>query len=177
MMINTINPVFFYKMTIAALARITAQRRAPLSRQKGSSFMRLRIASLILLMAASSSVPAVAQDAMDDPRTFNVTANFQVQVPVDAAAQTADMAKAIAQVSQQLGDLANRECDVLSSTFKAECHVAQLNMGANINERRNRQNSNGGFAGEQKTITANLNATYALTPHADAAKPSSTPAQ
>jgi hypothetical protein len=138
--------------------------------------MRVSTASLVILSAALGSAPALAQDALsNDQRTFAVTANFQV--PVDAAAQTADIAKAIARVSEQLGDLANRECDVLAATFKADCHVVQLNMGANLNERRNRQTFNGEFPGRQKTVSANLSATYSLTPPMDAPKPAMTPAQ
>ena len=131
--------------------------------------MRLRTARLVFPFAVATLTSAAAQDfPSHEAGSFNVSANFQVQAPLEATAQTGDMAKAIAQVSQQPGDLANRECDVLSATFKAECHVAQLNIGANINERRFRKNINREFGDRQKAISANLSVTYMLTPTADA---------
>lgn len=131
--------------------------------------MRLRIACFIAFLAAVGSAPASAQD-FSDSKSFSVNANFSVQMPLQSGAETADMAKAIAQLSQQLGDLANRECDVLSGAFKAECHVTQLNIGANVNERRYRRfNGNGGD--QEKFINANVQATFTLTPGAAAPKP------
>ena len=129
--------------------------------------MHLRTAWLIALLVAAGSAPASAQD-LNDPNSFDVNANFSVQMPLQSAAQTADMAKAVAQLSQQLGDLANRECDVLSAVFKAECHVTQLNIGTNVNERRNRRFEGGG---QGKFVNANVQATFALTPNAAAPKP------
>jgi hypothetical protein len=134
--------------------------------------MHLRIACFVALASAAGSLPASAQD-FNDSNSFGLNANFSVQMPLDSKAQTADMAKAIAQLSQQLGDLANRECDVLSDVFKAECHVTQLNIGTNVNERRNRRLS-GNDGEQQKIVNANVQATFTLTPNATAPKPAPT---
>jgi TolA-binding protein len=128
--------------------------------------MRLQIVCFVALLSATSSAAVAAQD-FNDPRSFTVTGNFSIQMPLDNGAQTADMAKAIAQLSQQLGDLANRECDVLSAAFKADCHVIQLNMGTNVNERRSRR-PNGEGGEQEKFINANVQTTFALTPSAPA---------
>ena len=134
--------------------------------------MLIRIAAIAISACASSGLAASAQEAnpQSDARAFSITANFQVQLPIDAAAPTSEMTKAIAQVDQALGELANHECDVPASAFKADCHVLQLNMGANVNERRNRQAFNNDFGGMQRMVSANLNATFELTPLADPTK-------
>jgi hypothetical protein len=59
---------------------------------------------------------------------------------------------------------------VLGSAFKANCHVSQLNMGANVNDRRNRKALNNDFGGMQRMVSANLNATFGLTPLSDPTK-------
>jgi hypothetical protein len=94
---------------------------------------------------------------------MSVTANFQLRIPVDASASTADMIKALSQANQSLGDLITRQCEVLAAAFKSDCRVEQLNMGANINDRRVNQFNND-FAGAQRIVNANLNATFDLTP-------------
>jgi hypothetical protein len=127
------------------------------------------VAATIFLSGALGISPAMAQDANGQPdsKAFTVNANFQARVPVDAAATTADLTKAIAQANQSLGELANRECDVLAAAFKANCSLVQLNMDANINDRR-RQNFNNDFGGNGRMVAASLNATFALTPPTDA---------
>lgn len=124
--------------------------------------MRFATLVAIVLMGAFGPSTASAQEAngLGDAKAFTVNANFQAQVPVDAAATTADMTKAIAQANQALGELATRECDVLAAAFKATCSLVQLNMGANVNDRRRINN----FDGNQRMVGANLNATFALTP-------------
>jgi hypothetical protein len=136
--------------------------------------MNLRIACFAVSLTAAGALPVAAQE-FNDPNSFGVNANFSIQMPLDNKAQTADMAKAIAQLSTQLGDLANRECDVLSEAFKAECHVTQINIGTNVNERRNRRfNGAGGDGEQQKVVNANVQATFTLTPNAAAPKPAPT---
>ena len=97
---------------------------------------------------------AWAQDAngLGDAKAFTVNANFQAQVPVDAAATTADLTKAIAQANQALGELANRECDVLGCFVQSQLQPVQLNMVANVNDRRRVNN----FDGNQRMVGANL---------------------
>jgi hypothetical protein len=136
--------------------------------------MRLQIVGFAALLSAIGIAPALAQD-LNDQKSFNVNANFNIQMPLQSGAPTSDMAKAIAQLSQQLGDLASRECVVLSDVFKADCHVSQLNLGSNVNDRRNRQDGMGGEP--QRMVNANVQATFTLTPNATAPKasPTSTP--
>jgi hypothetical protein len=93
-----------------------------------------------------------------------------MRIPIDASASMADVTKALTQANQSLGDLANRECDLLTDAFKSDCRVVQLNMGANVNDRRGMQQFNNDFGGMQRSVNANLNATYELTSQADAAK-------
>ena len=127
------------------------------------------VLSAILMMAMG--VPAAqAQSASDagDGKPLTITANFQVRIPIDAAAPTTSVTQALAQANQALADLAGRECDVLGDSFKGNCRVVQLNMGANVNDRRIRQFNNDG-SDLQRFVNANLNATF------EVATPSETP--
>ena len=134
--------------------------------------MRLLIACFAATLAAAGSTPVSAQE-LSGSKSLNVNVDFSIQMPLESAAQTSDMAKAIAQISEQLGDLANRECDVLSGAFKAECHLSQLNIGTNVNERRNRR-FNGDGGEQERFINANVQATFTLTPNATAPQPTPT---
>jgi hypothetical protein len=44
---------------------------------------------------------------------------------------------ALAQANQQLCEIVNRQCDVIGAALKGECHVVQLNVNCNVNERMN----------------------------------------
>ena len=89
---------------------------------------------------------------------------MNVMVSPSGGAPTTEVTKALAQANQSLGELANRECDVLAAAFKSECRVGQLNMGANINDRRVGLMMNNEFGAPQRFVNANLNATFELTP-------------
>ena len=93
-----------------------------------------------------------------------------MRIAVDPSAPTTEVTKALAQANQSLGELANRECDVLAAAFKTDCRVGQLNLGANVNERRAGQMMNNEFGGPQRIVNANLNVTFELTPPAAATK-------
>jgi hypothetical protein len=120
------------------------------------------VLSAILIMAIGASA-AQAQNAGDTgdggAKPLTITANFQVRIPIDAAAPTTSVTQALAQANQALGDLASRQCDLLSESFKGSCRVVQLNMGANVNDRRIRQFNNDG-GDSQRFVNANLNATF-----------------
>lgn len=131
-------------------------------------FASAAILSLALCPAAAQAQTASApSDA--NPKSISITANFQVRISVEPSASTADVTKALAQANQSLGDLANRQCDVLAAAFKSDCRVVQLNMGANVNDRRAMQQFND-FAGSQRLVNANLNATFELTSQTEAPK-------
>jgi hypothetical protein len=132
---------------------------------------RSPLAVSILFLCASAATAQNAKPPGDgDAKPISITANFQMRIPVDASASMADVTKALTQANQSLGDLANRECDVLTQAFKSDCRVVQLNMGANVNDRRVMQQFNNDFSGSQKSVNANLNATYELTSQAEASK-------
>ena len=59
---------------------------------------------------------------------------------------------------------------MLAAAFKADCRVLQLNMGANVNERRAMQQFNNDFTSPQRLVNANLNATFELTSLAETSK-------
>jgi hypothetical protein len=131
----------------------------------------------ILLMAILTSALCVssaqAQNTAspgDGAKPLSITANFQVRIPVDSAASTADVTKALSEANQSLGDLATRQCDALAAAFKSDCRVAQLNMSANVNDRRFNQQFNNDSGGQQRFVNANLNATFELTAQAEAPK-------
>ena len=132
----------------------------------------MKLPSLAILMIALCASAAQAQTAAQpgDAKSISITANFQLRIPVDSAAPTADMIKALTQANQSLGDLANRQCDVLAAAFASECRIVQLNMGANVNERRAMQQFNNDFTSPQRLVNANLNATFELTSLAETSK-------
>jgi hypothetical protein len=111
-----------------------------------------------------SAAHAQNANATGEAKPISITANFQLRIPVDASASTADMMKALSQANQSLGDLVTRQCDVLAAAFKSDCRVEQLNMGANVNDRRMAPQFNNDFANSQRIVNANLNATFDLTP-------------
>jgi hypothetical protein len=122
----------------------------------------------ILLCTFAAHAQNAGAPAGANAKPISITANFQLRIPVDPAAPTAEMIKALAQANQSLGDLANRQCDVLAEAFKSDCSIAQLNMGANINDRR--QQFNNDFNNQQRFMNANLHATFELVAHAEAPK-------
>jgi hypothetical protein len=131
--------------------------------------MKFRTAVLLsLALAVGAAASARADDANPSAaangKTIVVNANFQARIAVDPSAPTSEITKALAQANQSLGDLANRECDVLAAAFKSECRVGQLNMGANVNDRRAGLIMNNEFGAPQRFVNANLNATFELTP-------------
>jgi hypothetical protein len=137
--------------------------------------MKLRTAACSsLILAACAAAPALAQEAGAagdaSAKPIVVTANFQARIAVDPSAPTTEVTKALAQANQSLGEIANRECDVLAAAFKTDCRVGQLNMSANVNDRRIGQMMNAEFGGSQRLVNASLNATFELTPPAAAAK-------
>ena len=91
--------------------------------------------ALVCLCAASANAqsPQGAKEGAVKPVTLN--ANFQMSIPLDPGASTADIAKALAQANTSLGDLAQRQCELLSAAFKRECRIVQINLGANLNGR------------------------------------------
>jgi hypothetical protein len=122
-------------------------------------------ASAVLALAfCISAAQAQNANATGEAKPISITANFQLRIPVDASASTADMMKALSQANQSLGDLVTRQCDVLAAAFKSDCRVEQLNMGANVNDRRMAPQFNNDFANSQRIVNANLNATFDLTP-------------
>jgi hypothetical protein len=123
---------------------------------------------MILALCAAS---AHAQSADASAKAISVRANYQVTISIDPAAPMTDVTKALVQANQSLGDLANRECDVLSAVFKSDCHATQINLTANVNEQRRNLQMNNDCCGSQRQVNANLNATFNLTPPSDAAKP------
>ncbi len=99
--------------------------------------MRIVVATfaLVCLCVASASAQSAqgATEGTVKPATLN--ANFQISIPLDSGASTADIAKALAQANASLGDLAQRQCELLSAAFKRECQIVQINIGANLNRR------------------------------------------
>lgn len=123
---------------------------------------------LTLSLAVGAAAPARAdetsQPADASVKPIIVNANFQTRIAVDPSAPTSEITKALAQANQSLGELATRECDVLAAAFKSDCRVGQLNMGANVNDRRAGMMMNNDFGAAQRFVNANLNATFELTP-------------
>ena len=132
----------------------------------------MKLSPVLALTMALLASQAQAQNANPsaEARPTNVTANFQVRMSVDPSAPTTEVTKALAQANQSLGDLANRQCDVLALAFKSDCRVVQLNMSANVNDRRAIQQFNNDFPGAQRSVNASLNATFELVSPADATK-------
>jgi hypothetical protein len=131
--------------------------------------MKLRTAVFLSLgLAVGAAAPARADEASQpadaSAKPIVVNANFQARIVVDPSAPTSEVTKALAQANQSLGELVNRECDVLAAAFKSDCRVGQLNMGANINDRRAGLMMNNEFGAPQRFVNANLNATFELTP-------------
>jgi hypothetical protein len=129
---------------------------------------------LSLGLAVGATAPARAdetnQPADASVKPIVVNANFQARIAIDPSAPTSEITKALTQANQSLGELANRECDVLAAAFKSDCHVGQLNMGANVNDRRAGMMMNNEFGAAQRFVNASLNATFELTSSAAAAK-------
>jgi hypothetical protein len=127
--------------------------------------MKATVAAIIVSCLAIA--PARAQNgASNDTKAITVNVNFQLSVPIEASATTADIAKALAQANDALTTLAERQCDLLAAAFKRECRVAQINLGANLNGRRFAQP----FADEaRRNANANMNLTVELLPPAEAA--------
>ena len=135
--------------------------------------MKLQTAVFLSLgLAVGAAAPAwadeAAQPADASAKPIVVNANFQARIVIDPSAPTSEITKALAQANQALGELANRECDALAAAFKSECRVGQLNMGANVNDRRAGMMMNNDFGAAQRVVNANLNATFELTPAAAA---------
>jgi hypothetical protein len=131
--------------------------------------VKRQMAAMSVLILALAAASAHAQNA--DGKGISVRANYQVTISIDPAAPMTDVTKALVQANQSLGDLANRECEVLSAVFKSDCHATQINLTANVNEQRRNMQMNNDCCGSQRQVNANLNATFNLTPPSDAAKP------
>jgi hypothetical protein len=87
-------------------------------------------------------------------RGQTVSVNFQISRAAPVAASTSDLTSIMASITQSLYDIVNRECDILGVSLKGSCRVLQVNVGANINNRGN---------GHGPIVTANANATFAIT--------------
>lgn len=132
--------------------------------------MKLASAPILALLLCASAAHAQNARTPGETQPISITGNFQLRIPVEPSASTADMIKALAQANQSLGDLASRQCEVLEGAFKGDCRVAQLNMGANINDRRGVAQFNNDFSGQRQIVNANLNVTFEITPRADESK-------
>ena len=139
----------------------------------------MRTSFAAILVSCLAIAPAAAQDvpSPNEPKVITVTANFQLSVPVDASAPTAEIGKALAQANDTLSGLAERECDLMAAAFKRECRISQINVNANLNTRRLAQQPNlaqqlGAEANAARRVAnANMNLTMELTAPADAANP------
>jgi hypothetical protein len=133
--------------------------------------MKFRAVVFLSLGVAVAAVAAARADETNQPadasvKPIIVNANFQARIVVDPSAPTSEITKALAQANQSLGELATRECDVLAAASKSDCRVGQLNMGANVNDRRAGMMMNNDFGAAQRFVNASLNATFELTPAA-----------
>jgi len=131
----------------------------------------MKIAAAAFAFACLCAASANAQGAKEGavkPVTLN--ANFQMSIPLDPGASTADIAKALAQANGSLSDLAQRQCELLSAAFKRECRIVQLNLGANLNGRwfANRINDDN-LA--RRMASATMNLTVELSAPTDETKP------
>jgi hypothetical protein len=134
--------------------------------------MKFFLPTLLISAAIASSAYAQNWRAWNDPNNkgVRVTANFQIAAPVGASASAADLTAALAQANQQLYEIVNRQCEVIGAALKGECHVVQLNVNGNVNERMN--------AGQM--VNANANLVFQidpLTPSKDAPAAKDAPAQ
>ena len=142
-----------------------------------ATFVAIFVSCAAIARAAAQDVPSP-----NEPKIVTVTANFQLSVPVDASASTAEIGKALAQANDALSGLAERECDVMAAAFKRECRIAQINVKANLNTRRLVQQSSlaqplGADANAARRVAnANMNLTMELTVAPDAANPAAAPA-
>jgi hypothetical protein len=85
-----------------------------------------------------------------------LNANFQMSVPLDAAASTSDIAVALGQANASLSDLAQRQCELLSAAFKRECRIVQMNLGANLSGRFTNQMNDENLTRRMASATMNL---------------------
>ena len=135
--------------------------------------MQATAAALIVscLVACWATAPAAAQNApsSNEAKVITINVNFQLSVPIDASATTADIAKALAQANDALTNLAERQCDLMAASFKRECRVAQINLGANLNGRRFAQQFNDEANLARRVANANMNLSMELLPPGNAA--------
>jgi phosphosulfolactate phosphohydrolase-like enzyme len=104
--------------------------------------MKATAAALIISCLAIAPAAAQSVPSSNEAKVIVVNANFQLSVPIEASATTADIAKALAQANDALTSLAGRQCDLMAASFKRECRVAQLNLRVNLNGRRFAQQFN-----------------------------------
>ena len=99
-------------------------------------------------------------------QTFSM--HFQLSQTMQSTSSSTDLSNMMANASQTLYDLVNRECEILSVAFKGTCRVTQVNVGSNIN---------GPMNGRGPVVNSNANATYEIDTKAAApAAPTATPA-
>ena len=142
--------------TVNGKTRTHADRHADLT-----WFVKATAAALIISSLAIA--PAAAQS--NEAKVIVVNANFQLSIPIEASATTADMAKALAQAYDALTGLAERQCGQMAASFKRECRVAQRNLSANLNESQQFNEANPA----RRVADANMNLRMELLPPADAA--------
>src|SRR5271169_6310054 len=100
--------------------------------------MKFFLPALLFSAAVASSAYAQNWRAWNDPnKGVRVTANFQIAALAGPTASAADLTAALAQVSQQFYEIVNRQCDVIAAALKGQCHVVQLNVNGNVNDRMN----------------------------------------
>ncbi|HEX3989534.1 MAG TPA: hypothetical protein VHX39_00035 [Acetobacteraceae bacterium] len=107
----------------------------------------------------SSSITVTRNVPVAVGQTFSM--HFQLSQTLQGNASSTDLSNMMANASQTLYDLANRECELLTVAFKGTCRVTQVNVGANIN---------GPMNGRGPVVNSNANATYEIDP-APAAAP------
>ena len=119
----------------------------------------LIISSLAIAPAAAQSVPSSSE-----AKVIVVNANFQLSVPIEASATAAEMGKALAQAYDALGGVAERQCGLMTASFKRECRVAQRNVSASLNES---QQFNDEANPARRVANANMNLRIELLPPAE----------
>jgi hypothetical protein len=131
----------------------------------------MKATAAVIIVSCLAIVPATAQNvpSPDEAKVIRINANFQLSVPIEASATTADIAKPLAQANDALTDLAARQCDLMAASFKRECRVAQINLGANLNGRRLVPQLSDEANLARRFANANMNLSMELLPPSDAA--------
>ncbi len=131
----------------------------------------MKATAAAIIVSCLAIAPAAAQNvpSPNEAKVITINANFQLSVPIEASATTADIAKALAQANDALTDLAERQCDLMAASFKRECRVVQINLGANLNGRRFAQQFIDEANSARRVANANMNLTMELFTRADGA--------